>query len=153
MSVIFRWSLIALFCATERSDERPANLSAGVADLMRGLRVLIVEDSYLTARRLARMIEDFGGQVVGPAPSVQAAQHLLDTEGCDAAVLDINLGNETVEPIAERLKESRRPFLFVTGYSSPGFMNEKFRSQPLLNKPVEPPVLAEAIRGLIGPAR
>lgn len=153
MSAIFRWDFLARFSAAGPSEDAPSVLPAGLADLMRGLRVLIVEDSYLTARRLARMIEDLGGEVVGPAPSVQAAQHLLDTEGCDAAVLDINLGNETVEPVAERLKESRRPFLFVTGYSSPGFMNEKFRGQPLLNKPVEPPALADAIRDLIGPAR
>ena len=153
MSAIFGWNLVALFSASEPSDQVSPGTSARVADIMRGLRVLIVEDSYLTARRLARMIEALGGEVVGPAPSVQAAQHLLDTEGCDAAVLDINLGNETVEPIAARLQESHRPFLFVSGYSSPGFMNERFRSQRLLTKPVEPPALADAIRELIGPAR
>lgn len=148
MSTVLVWSLAAMFSAAEPvSEAEPSRLAE--AGGVRGLRVLIVEDSYLTARRLARMIEDLGGRVIGPAPSVQAAQHLLDTEGCDAAVLDINLGNETVEPIAERLHQSRRPFLFVSGYSSPKFMNDKFRDLPLLSKPVEPPALADAMRDMV----
>ena len=36
-------------------------------DRLRGLRVLIVEDSYLAASMLKRMLSIFGCEVLGPA--------------------------------------------------------------------------------------
>lgn len=115
--------------------------------LARALRVLIVEDSYLTARSLARMIEDLGAEVVGPAPSVASALELLDQVPCDAAVLDINLGDETVEPVATRLEQTGRPFFFVSGYASPKALlqDPRFRGRRLLAKPIEPELLSRAV--------
>lgn len=115
--------------------------------LARALRVLIVEDSYLTARSLARMIEDLGAEVVGPAPSVASALQLLDQVPCDAAVLDINLGDETVEPVAMRLEQTGRPFFFVSGYASPKTLlqDPRFRGRRLLAKPIEPELLSRAL--------
>lgn len=147
MTAIIAWDLAALF-GVESFEPAPQSAPA-IEGAMQDVRVLIVEDSYLTARRLARMVEDSGAQVIGPAPSVQAAMQLLDAHGCDAAVLDINLGNETVEPIAERLRALQLPFLFVTGYTAPPFMNEKFKDQPLLSKPVESSTFIGALRGLL----
>ena len=97
-------------------------LSSDPTPSSRHMRVLVVEDSYLAARSLARMLQDLGAEVVGPAPSVQAAMSLIESKGCDAAVLDINLGSETVEPIARRLDDEGRPYFFISGYASPKTM-------------------------------
>jgi DNA-binding response OmpR family regulator len=123
---------------------RPDDVAARVR---RALRILVVEDSYMTARAIARMLQELGAEVLGPVPSVQKAMAVLDRGGCDAAVLDINLGNETVEPVAQRLEESGLPYLFVSGYSSPKSMmlDARFRRHRLLPKPVEPIMFHEAI--------
>lgn len=112
-------------------------LSEHAATATRRLRVLVVEDSFFAARAIARLVQDFGASVVGPAPSVGKALELIEAEGCDAAVLDINLGAETVDPVADRLDALKLPFFFVTGYGSPGLLGERFRSRTLLPKPVE----------------
>jgi CheY-like chemotaxis protein len=118
-------------------------------------RVLIVEDSFMTARTLKRMVEDCGGVVLGPVPSVERAMALLDAHGCDGAVLDINLGNETVEAVAERLHETGRPFFFVSGYSSPKSMltDPRFRARTLLAKPVDPRLFERTMAQELGPPR
>jgi len=37
--------------------------------------------------------------------------------GCEAAVLDVNLGFETSERVAPELKKRGRPFVALSGYS------------------------------------
>lgn len=113
---------------------------------LRGLRVLVVEDSYLVAASLRRMIEDMGGEVVGPAATVADALLLVHPDRLDAGILDVNLGSETSEPIAERLHELKLPFVFVTGYASPTLVGSKFRAMKRVFKPVSEPALAAAIR-------
>ncbi|MBL0927585.1 MAG: response regulator [Phycisphaerales bacterium] len=114
-------------------------------------RVLVVEDSYLVAMSIQKMIEDFGFRVVGPAPSAEDALRLLEESGCDAAVLDVNLGSgETAEPVALRLKARGIPFIFVTGYASPATLGEAFDRHPRLTKPFEPAELRAAFRDVLG---
>ena len=121
--------------------------------IQRALRVLVVEDSFMTARMIVRMIESFGAEVIGPASSVAKAMVLMDSQDFDGAVLDINLGTETVEPVARRLEESGIPYFFVSGYSSPKSMlsNPKFRERTLLSKPVDPREFERAFADTIRP--
>lgn len=119
---------------------------------LQGLRILVVEDSFLTARSLIRLLEDLGVNVLGPAPSVKRAMSLLDANSCDGALLDINLGIETVEPVAERLDNAGIPFLFVSGYSSPKLVNPRYKDRPLVAKPVDPVVLARIFSAVMGVA-
>ena len=109
-----------------------------------GLRVLVVEDSFMAASALVHALGELGAEVVGPAPTVRSAMQLLDQGRCDGAVLDINLGDETSEGVAWRLDRQGIPFIFVSGYESPLQMlkNENFRGRTLLSKPVE----VEALR-------
>lgn len=108
----------------------------------------------MTARAIAHMLTDLGVEVLGPVPSVQKAMALLDLGGCDAAVLDINLGSETVEPVAQRLEDTGLPYFFVSGYASPKLMLEdvRYRKRRLLPKPVEPIMFNEAIAAVFGPS-
>jgi CheY-like chemotaxis protein len=114
-------------------------------DPLQGLRVLVVEDSYFVAVGISRQLTDLGCRIVGPAPTVAAALDLLAHESCDAAVLDINLGSETAEPVARALSDRRVPFLFITGYSSPRLLAPAFHATTRLVKPVAPDALREAL--------
>jgi CheY-like chemotaxis protein len=110
-----------------------------------GLRVLVVEDSFLIATSLRDMVAGFGCQVVGPVSTVAAAQRLLGDDKCDAALLDIDLGGETSEPVAATMVEQHRPFLFVTGYSSPGMLSAGFKQFRRLRKPLTEVTLKRAM--------
>lgn len=80
-------------------------------------RVLVVEDEYVIALDLASSLLELGVEVIGPAPSVEQALAVIreHADELDAAVLDINLGSETVYPVAEVLRERGVPFVFATG--------------------------------------
>ena len=105
--------------------------------------MLVVDDEPVIAAEIAAMLEEAGLEVIGPASSVREALSLLEHEGCDAAVLDVNLGNQTSEPIA--LIRRGTPFVLVSGYSRtqlPGF----FRSAPFIHKPLQPAELQAEIK-------
>jgi DNA-binding response OmpR family regulator len=109
-------------------------------------RVLVVEDEALIALDIARELTDAGLQVVGPAISVAQALRLIRDQGCDVAVLDVNLGyNETSEPVAHELRARSTPFIVVSGYSTeqhpPGL-----HGAPVLSKPARPADLIATLR-------
>lgn len=82
-------------------------------------RILVVEDDYFIAQDVQRSLERAGAAVIGPAPSVSEALDLIQTEPkLDAAVLDVNLGEERSFPVAQVLEAQGIPFLFATGYDS-----------------------------------
>lgn len=80
-----------------------------------GLRVLVVENVAVLAWRVCDILAGAGAEVVGPVPDVSRALALLDGREVDVAVLDISLGGETAEPIADVLAARGVPFLFLTG--------------------------------------
>ena len=114
-------------------------------------RVLVVEDDALLAIDIANQLSDAGFDVVGPATSAAKALRLVEETGCDAAVLDVNLGSETAEPVAHELRARGTPFVVLSGYSSdqhpPGF-----HGAPTLAKPARPAdlvaMLLRCIRGV-----
>ena len=99
-------------------------------------RVLIVEDDAFLALDLADQLSGCGYTVVGTPTSVAAAHAILDqATACDVAVLDVNLGRETSEPIAHRLILEGTPFLVISGYA-PSQHPIVFQGKPALTKPV-----------------
>jgi hypothetical protein len=73
------------------------------------------------------------------------ALDLLRTSGCDAAVLDINLGHTTAEAIALELTANNTPFVTLSGYSSEQ-LHTAFRGVPALRKPLRLPFLIAELR-------
>ena len=91
-------------------------MSSAAERNLRGLRILVVEDSMLVADLIAEALGDAGCQVLGPAPRIDRALALVRSEALDGALLDVNLAGEHCLPIAELLTQRRIPFLFMTGY-------------------------------------
>jgi len=119
---------------------------AAPPDGLRGRRLLVVEDEYMIAMELVRTLEEQGAEVFGPAGSVEDALGLLE-EGLpplDAAVLDINLRDERVYPVAEALAARGVPFVFATGYDSAA-IPAPYSSAPRCEKPVDRAQLARAL--------
>jgi DNA-binding response OmpR family regulator len=81
--------------------------------------VLIVEDDYVIAMDLQLRLEDWGWRVIGPAANVEEALRLLDDEMPLVALLDVNLGDELVTPVAQRLKAEGVPFAVASAHAKP----------------------------------
>jgi DNA-binding response OmpR family regulator len=116
-----------------------------------GSRVLIVEDEFFIALDIGQQLADAGFEVVGPAPSVAKALSLVDEQGCDVAVLDINLGGETSEPVARKLEEADKPFVVLSGYSTDDRL-PWFHGAPVLSKPLRMDDLVSALNGCVDAA-
>ncbi|MBV1693961.1 MAG: MASE1 domain-containing protein [Hyphomicrobiales bacterium] len=131
----------------EPAEAQPA---PAVAPARRSL--LVVEDEPLIALDIARMLREAGFDVIGPAASVSQAFALLDRHACHGAVLDINLGGETAEPIARRLAAAGTPFVAVSGYARDQ-RPPAFEAMPALDKPVQSEALVTALRQVLHAAR
>jgi PAS domain S-box-containing protein len=103
-------------------------------------RVLLVEDEALVAMMIQECLGDFGYQVVGPIATATEAAARAKDGNFEAAVLDINLGDGAVYPIADMLAARGVPFVFVTGYDAES-VDPRFRNVPVLQKPIERDVL------------
>jgi len=105
---------------------------------LKGRCLLVVEDEYLIAADLASSLESLGVEVVGPAASVEEALSLIENSRnrLDGAVLDINLGDERVYPVAEALRARDVPFVFTTGYDAIA-VPPAYASSPRCEKPVD----------------
>jgi CheY-like chemotaxis protein len=117
---------------------------------LHGLRVLVVEDSFLAAASISRMLIDLNCKVVGPVSTVEKAVAQVEAGACDAAVLDINLSGQTSEPIADELADRGIPYFFVTGYASPMLLSVRQRAHPRIHKPIAEPELREALVRSLG---
>jgi CheY-like chemotaxis protein len=116
---------------------------------LRAARILIVEDEALVAYALEQILVEYGYEVVGPAPNIGKALKLIADEPIDAALLDINLGNERSDGAAEALAAACIPFLFTTGYSRESAMPDGFKDRPCIGKPYQPEQLQQALAQLL----
>ena len=81
-----------------------------------GCRVLIVEDRYLVADDLSRLLARNGAEIVAVVGDVARASELAATGKLDLAVLDVDLRGQDVFDVAAILEGRAIPFLFVTGF-------------------------------------
>ncbi len=99
-------------------------------------RVLLVEDEALVALMIQDTLTEFGFQVIGPLGTASEALSASRDSRLDAAVLDINLGDDMVYTVAEILSKRGVPFVFVTGYDADS-VDSRFAGVPILQKPIE----------------
>ena len=97
-------------------------------------RVLVVEDDAFIAMDLELALMSSGYDVAGPAKSVADGLAVLASETVDGALVDLNLGEERSDALADRLASDCIPFLFLTGYSSEA-LPPAHRDRPIHSKP------------------
>lgn len=111
-----------------------------------GLRILLVEDNFLVATSIKRMLTDWGCEVVGPAPSVAEGLRLAAGGDLHGGILDINIQGGSSAPIAAGLEQRSCPYFFITGYASPHLLPEGLMRRRRLNKPFSREALWTAIQ-------
>ena len=112
-------------------------------EVLRGRRVLVVEDQYLIAEEMRRTVERLGGQVLGPVSTVDGALSLAARGRLDLALLDVDLHGSEIYPAADELISIGAPIIFTTGYEREA-MPPGYRDLPRLDKPVTAGALAAA---------
>jgi CheY-like chemotaxis protein len=100
-------------------------------------QIILVEDESLVALMMEDMLADLGCRVIASFSALSPALEWLAgrTDLPDGALLDVNLGGETVFPLAAALADRGVPFAFATGYGAVG--DERFVHAPLVHKPVD----------------
>jgi hypothetical protein len=94
---------------------------------------------------LEDILLDFGCEVVGPASDIdRAIAFARGAETLDAAILDVNLGDRLVFPVADILSERGVPFLFSTGLGASGLPAD-WQGYPVICKPMSIAQLADAL--------
>jgi len=101
---------------------------------LRGLRVLVVEDSTLVAMTIVDELEQADAFVIGPADSVGDALAHLDRWKVEAAILDVELQGEAVYPVADVLLDRGVPFVFTTGHDA-DILPPRYAAAPCSTKP------------------
>jgi CheY-like chemotaxis protein len=115
-----------------------------------GRKILIVEDRYLVADDLSRLLTRNGAEVVAVVAEVEQAMRLAESGDMELAVLDVELRGRDVFDVAGVLEARGIPFIFVTGYRQ-AHLPEKYRNRPIVSKPFsEPDLLARVSAALAG---
>lgn len=111
---------------------------------VQGKTVLVVEDEFFLADDLAQALQDAGIGVAGPVATCDAALKLIDEAPVAFAILDVNLEEEKIFPVADELIARGVPFLFATGYGQ-NVLPERFREIPRWEKPYDTDALVRTL--------
>lgn len=112
---------------------------------MKGKRILIVEDEFVTGELLRSWIVGAGGVPVGPAFTGRSAVELIARDLPNAALLDVSLLDGSSVQVARDLQARGVPYAILTGHSLRSLPVE-LRSAPYLEKPVIP----EELKAMLG---
>jgi DNA-binding response OmpR family regulator len=109
----------------------------------------VIEDDWLLARDLRRLLASQGCIVIGPARIPAQALALIANEPPNAAILDINLDGQSALPVADALAAREVPFVVVSGYSQLRLQEPVLLQAPHLNKPVDHRALVSTLARLV----
>ena len=118
-------------------------------DLVTGKKILVVEDEALVAAMLVDILKSLGAEIVGPAATLERALAIAEDATIDAAILDVNLRDVRVDPLADRLRKRGVPLVFTTGYGQSAVQTAQ--GAPVLDKPYSSERVASALRFCLAP--
>jgi CheY-like chemotaxis protein len=96
------------------SDHEPPG--DGSFDDLKGLNVLLVEDSQAVGEAVRRLLESWGANVAGPAATSAEAISLIGERLPDVALVDFHLrGGEHSFGLIARLREQGVPVVMLSG--------------------------------------
>ena len=119
-------------CATNPSSGNAVDRVTPVE--LRGMRALLVEDSWHVAEAMRSLLENIGIEIVGPAGTLANAERLAESATYDLAVVDINLRGEMAYGLIERLCDRGIPVVIISGNALPPSFATRVAA--VLQKPV-----------------
>jgi CheY-like chemotaxis protein len=98
-------------------------------------RILIMEDEFIVALDLSDMTEDLGFAVEGPYATVSEGEQSLERVLPDAAILDVQLADGEVFPLADALVRKGVPIIFHSGHADTRSLLARYPSARSASKP------------------
>ena len=114
-------------------------------------RILVVEDESLIRMLLEDMLADLGYSVVASVGTIGEATKVAAEGEFDVAILDVNLDDDPIYPVADILAKRGLPFVFVTGYGERN-LAEPHRDRPALQTPFHAEQLEKTLANLLATA-
>jgi len=118
------------------------------------LRFLVVDDSVFARKNIAKMVEQFGGQIAGEAGDGLTAITEYDRVKPDMVLMDITMpqmeGIEAAERIVRAHPEARIVMVSSVGYQENVVAALQKGARHFVQKPVKPEVLYEVIKYVMG---
>jgi CheY-like chemotaxis protein len=119
-----------------------------MSKLLSGRSVLVVEDEMLIVMMIEDMLADLGCEAITTAATVDQALRHIETKAFDVAMLDMNLGGDSSETVADALTSHNVPFFYSTGNT--GSDNKQGHlERPVLSKPFKLEALEELLAAAI----
>jgi len=116
---------------------------------LKGCRILVVEDEYFLAEDIGRALRELDASIVGPVGDLADGMAVLSNDNAiSGAVLDVNVRDEKIFPLARELRARNVPFVFTTGYDS-NVLEAEFQRVPRWTKPVDVSAVALGLAQLI----
>jgi CheY-like chemotaxis protein len=122
---------------------------ATAEDVLRGRRILIVEDESMVIMLLEDFLSDIGCTVVGVASRLDEALARAAAPDFDAAILDVNLNGQQSFALARDIIGRGRAVVFSTGYGA-STLPADLRHVPVLQKPFHQQDLERTLRAALG---
>jgi DNA-binding LytR/AlgR family response regulator len=96
------------------------------------VRVLIVEDEFITLDSLRDALEESGYEISGDAMKAEEALAILGRGDTDIAILDIRLkGDKSGIWLAKQINETFKiPFIFLSAFGDPQTIKEASQTEP-----------------------
>ena len=98
--------------------------------------VLICEDEFIVALDLKLLLEDFGFDVLGPFAEVASAEAFVSKVTPDVALLDVNLRDGQVFPLADKLAKQGVRLVFHSGHVDDYEIRARYPEAANCQKPV-----------------
>lgn len=114
------------------------------------LRVLVAEDELIAGRDLCDTVAEAGYTVEGPFVDLSSAMLSYQKSKPDIAILDIQLGDSTVFPLAERMMAEDVRVIFYSGRLTPAEVTRLFPDAASLSKPCPPAAVIDTIQRVKG---
>lgn len=121
----------------------------GETPVLTGSLVLVAEDQIFIALDLALAVEDAGGEVAGPVASIKLAFALIEARPITAAILDYNLTDGDVTPVATLLLDAGIPTIIQSGVGIPPELALRFPDLVVYIKPYVTADLVSKLASLV----
>ncbi|KKL68025.1 hypothetical protein LCGC14_2129120, partial [marine sediment metagenome] len=116
--------------STALPEGQPVNPGGSFAER----KIMVVEDDPIIGMDIVDIFRTRGAKVVGPFSTVATALQAL-RDAPDAAILDVNLGQETTDAIASQLSHLSIPFVILSGQMDSSELGGAFEGAPTIRKP------------------
>ena len=110
------------------------------------LRVLVAEDEFIIGCDLCHTVEEAGYIVEGPFEDLSSTMLAFQKNKPDIAILDVQLEDGIVYPLAEQMMAEDIPVIFHSGQLTPEEVSRRFPQAQTLSKPCPPAAVIESVQ-------